>query len=53
MARILTISDGSFDHKMAGMIRPDPHSLHKPMFLNENLIGKKNAYSAVTMKKGE
>jgi hypothetical protein len=53
MARILTRSGGSFDHKMAEMMRQHHHQLHKAMFLNGKLNGKKTAYSAITMKKGE
>ncbi len=53
MARILTRSGGSFDHKMAEMINDKSKKLFKRMFLNKNLIGKKAAYAVITTKKGE
>jgi hypothetical protein len=53
MARILTRSGGSFDHKLAGIIRHLSDELDKHLFLKEKHNGKKTAYSAITMKKGE
>lgn len=53
MARILTRSGGSFDHKMAEMIGQISDKIDKALFLNDKLNGKKTAYSAITMKKGE
>jgi hypothetical protein len=35
------------------MISPLSRGIGKIMFLNDKLSGKKNAYSAITMKKGE
>lgn len=52
MARILTRSDGSFDHKLVEMISRLQSTMRKSMFLNEKSSGKKTAYSAITMKKG-
>ena len=53
MVRILTRSDGSFDHKLAEIIICISNKTRNHLFLNEKLNGKKTAYSAITMKKGE